>query len=183
LSRWNPQFVFDMLNPALRGSSGGYALYLGSPEYKNSLIELISGYDSDDNNAFWLTYGFGNHYAKPINTFKQYKEYSFTQTVYLQYEFNDLNYLDEITSVDLPVYRNNSIHVFKLNYTASPTVYLGGFIQTSSLRKKHSLHLEAKYFFLPPYGYAQLVFKHGLSPFYGLENQDSAIYLKVLYEF
>jgi len=183
LSRWNPQFVFDMLNPALVGSSGGYSLYLGSPEYKNSLIEMVSGYDSDDNNAFWLSYGFGNQYAKPINTFKLYKEFSFTQSFYLQYEFSHLNYRGEISGVDLPVYRDNAIHVFKLNYTASPKVYLGGFIQTSSLRKKHSLHLEAKYFFLPPYGYAQIVYKHGLSPFNGLKNQDSAIYLKVLYEF
>lgn len=183
LSRWNPEYVFDLVNPTISESTSGYSLYLGKREYHNSLIKVFSGFDRGDKNAFWFGYGFGRHYVRPINTFELYKEITISQSLYLQYEFSLVQVKGDIEPISEPVYRSNSINVIKLNLMASPTIHFGGFFQTSSLRKKHSLQLEAKFFFLPPTSYAQLVYKHGLSPFNGGQNSDNAVYLKVFYEF
>ena len=179
MNRWDPSYIFDLVNPVIGSILAGDHLYLGSPEYNNQHVRIFSGFDSGDHNAFYLSYGFGRFYVRSMNTFNLYKEIPFSQDFYLQYEFSLIHYAGMIE----PSYLDKSIHVLSANIQASPKVLLSTFFQTSSDRKITYLFLEGKYYLKAPLAYVQLVYEYGQLKFEGPKNNENALYLKLNYGF
>ena len=121
---------------------------------------------------------FGRILARGFTLFRLYKDFSISQTLFLEYFLYYLDYSFEIS----PVYKSANIHVLKIKNKLSDLLDLSLFFQANTALDKITLQLRAKYAFWSEHGVAEFVYQRG-SSFYREVNENDSAFLSFSYRF
>lgn len=119
----------------------------------------------------------GKNYGSRFTMFGISKKLEITKKIFSEYDFSRIRYLDE------SFYDSTYVHVLKLTFIVSESVYGTIFYQSNTGIEKSNFQVVWAYVFKPPFGILQFIYQKGNPDFGVIDDKSSTVLLKLLYIF